>query len=148
MPITDLTGYTWVANNILNISSSFNYSINFYSSNNSFSSIDCDYYIDDDIPSGYFSYFIVGSMYDPAYSIASAIWFDDDYKVITFSGGTDVTNSTLIAWLEANGTLTAPAPQPSTSISIGNLSLAKSFIGNTEVSKIFLGDIKLYEKSN
>ena len=41
-------------------------------------------------------------------------WLVTPPLVVEFTGGTDVTNATLIAWLEANGTLTAPTPTANT----------------------------------
>lgn len=35
-------------------------------------------------------------------------WVDNDYKTITITGGEDVTNTTLIDWLQANATLQTP----------------------------------------
>lgn len=33
-------------------------------------------------------------------------WISDTYKTIQITGGADATNTTLIEWLQANGTLT------------------------------------------
>jgi len=153
---SDLTGYTWVANNSLNLPySNITFSNIIFTSNSlQYSSIvffadlqeDLD---DDEYYELWFSYdntwvynYVDGTSLIPS----SEAWSNNNFKTIQFIGGQDATNSTLIAWLEANGTLTAPQPVVTPNISIGNLSLAKSFIGNVEVSKIFFGNVKLYEK--
>lgn len=151
MAVTDLTGYTWVGNPSVNTSN--------FSDNTIFN---IDFYTPSDVISYYygFRFFDSNNDGDPAnalqYIISSnnyfgvlynGVWTNNAYKTIEITGGTDATNATLIAWLEANGTLTAPAPQPSASISIGNLSLAKAFIGNSEVSKIYYGDTLVYEST-
>ena len=118
MPITDLTGCVWVANNNISASNSYTtYSINFSNNNISGSNVK--------IPLANYSYGKVFSSgvnsntFNDLCLNSSNQWIiynnDDEYVVetigtleITITGGTDVTNATLIAWLEENGTLTAP----------------------------------------
>lgn len=156
MPITDLTGTKWVLTGFsydAYNSDSWGFGVDFVSNNINFSSIGFDYsYMPPDPPyfdgdaSGSLTYYgnnnsVTVSTID--LSSDGYAYVDSDYQTIEITGGTDATNQDLIDWLQANATQVI---EPSASISIGNLSLAKSFIGNTEVSKIFLGDIKLYEK--
>lgn len=107
MAVTDLTGYTWVGNNSLNITSSYGV---FY--------IDCS--CNDITEGGSYQGLAIGYKYS-AYmgggdfisgSNAFLLGQFDSGSIagytITFTGGTDATNSTLISWLESNGTLTAP----------------------------------------
>lgn len=124
MAITDLTGCVWVANNNITASNSYTtYNINFSNNNISGSNVK--------IPLANYDY---GKMFssevnnDAFYDLclnSSNQWiiYDNDkgYVVetigtleITITGGSDVTNATLIAWLEANGTLTAPQPTANT----------------------------------
>jgi len=141
---SDLTGYTWTGNSTLTMSLTDDiFNINFTNNDVNYSSFR---FVTSPVPDG--SLIFLNYDFTTVYQDygVGGFWFDDFYKTINITGGSDVTNSTLIAWLEENGTLTAPQPQPSASISIGNLSLAKSFIGDIEVSKIFLGNVKLYEK--
>lgn len=112
MAITDLTGYTWVGNNSISITTqdiaTYNINGEGHFLNNqgpfdgSFTSIQllrstdpnaAVLYCDNDIV--YFSW-----------------WSGPEPFTISFTGGTDATNSTLIAWLEANGTLTLTPPEP------------------------------------
>ena len=101
MPITDLTGTKWVGNDIIIVPFGVStYNINFTSNNADFSSI------------------TMNGMQDPLiqYNSTSPIpanayndgWTNEAYKTIQITGGTDATNSTLIQWLQDNGTLTAP----------------------------------------
>lgn len=141
MAITDLTGCVWVANNNISASNSYTtYSINFSNNNISGSNVK--------IPLANYSYGKVFSngvndnTFNDLCLNSSNQWIiynnDDEYVVetigtleITITGGTDVTNATLIAWLEANGTLTAPQPIANTytithnltNVSKGNITL-------------------------
>lgn len=95
MAVTDLTSTTWVLNDNIDIptssASSFSYSIDFVSNNNSYSSI----------RSGSRNY---GTLYYGSTIVYSTYeWSDTAYKTISITGGTDATNASAIAWLEANG---------------------------------------------
>lgn len=98
MAITDLTGYTWVGNETITLSPTGTYNI-------IFGTTDGNFYQALVIQSGKFgsnlSYFSLGTV--TAYRGG---WTSEVYRTIEITGGTDATNPTLIAWLEANGTLT------------------------------------------
>ena len=140
MPISDLTGYTWVGNNDGGITVDLpetenGYQINFTSNNTTFSSIN--------------SWLARGRiLYGADIVYSGGSWANQAYRTIEITGGTDATNSTLISWLEANGTLTSPSPTPSSNkISIGNLNIENITLGNANV-KVYLGNIELYDGTN
>lgn len=107
MAITDLTGYTWVGNETVNVNivNYQIYSINFTSNQTSFT-----YFVYEDIglpkhPDIYIRY----EESDEATAVlamSSGGWISDVYRTIQITGGTDATNPDLIAWFEDNGTLT------------------------------------------
>lgn len=107
MAVTNLTGYTWVGNSSLTISSSVSYSINgngyFYEHqgqfDGTFNSIVLQPGVLDEVPA---------SMKLDNSLVWVHGWDGPQPFTIEFTGGTDATNANLIAWLEANGTLTAP----------------------------------------
>ena len=98
--ITDLTGCTWVGNNSINVNTLFSYSISFTSYETQYISLS--------VISDHIGNILV---YDIDWAYGSDVWFNEDWKTIQITGGTDATNAALIAWLESNGTLTAPQPQ-------------------------------------
>lgn len=151
MPITDLTGYTWLGNNSLDLTN-VNYetfNINFTSNSFTLHSL----YFHDSSKDTYMYYY---TGYDtngdqkPAYQVSLGGWTNSTYKTIQITGGTDATNSTLIAWLGENGTLTAPAPTPTgvNKLKIGGKTVIKKMIGNKEVIKEVVNGIVVYEKSS
>lgn len=104
MAITDLTGYTWTAHNLLTFSTSAlddPLQVSFTDANGAnyyyiqaFSAVESLFYCTDpDDP------------WLSSVSVYSSMWMDPNYKTITFTGGPGVTNSALISWLEANGDL-------------------------------------------
>lgn len=140
MAITDLTGYTWVGND--NLLSTIGYADGYYSliftSNNiSYSTLN----ISVSEPPQRISY--DSTRVWGGYSSSS--WSNTAYKTIEITGGTDATNATLISWLEANGTLTAPVVT-SGSMHIGTSNISNMSIGNTEILKVYLGQDLVYEK--
>lgn len=96
MAITDLTGYTWVANNTLFFEIRRTYAVNFYDvSTNSYTQM------------AWFMWspnFLLHYDSDAVYGNGS--WRNEADKTITITGGADATNPDLISLLEANGTLT------------------------------------------
>ena len=115
--ITDLTGYTWVGNNVITTApdgwsfsdpdaNAADYWLNFVCNNINFSYFnvkDADYSLVG------ISYGVsLPSNVTQVYKGDQNIWVQQVYKTIQITGGVDATNSTLIAWLQANGTLTAP----------------------------------------
>ena len=112
MAITDLTGYTWVGNETLSsVGSPFTWmnsstdqlSLSFTSNGNNYTAFG-NYFISQPIKSQFIGY---DSTKAYCYVVG---WMDEAYKTILITGGSDVTNTTLISWLEANGTLIPPAP--------------------------------------
>lgn len=81
--------------------------------------------------------FMVNSANEPAYNVE---YFN---RIIEITGGTDVTNVTLIAWLEANATQII---ESTGSTYIGSTPLDKCYVGSNEVQKIYVGDELVYEK--
>ena len=80
------------------------------------------------------------------------VWFSDidggeysaegDYEEFYITGGTDVTNAQLIAWIEANA---VQVEEPTGgSISIGSSAIGKAYVGTSEVASIWLGDKQVY----
>lgn len=124
MPITDLTGCVWVANNNITASNSYTtYNINF--SNNNISGNNVKIPLANYNYGKVFSSGVNDNTFNDLCLNSSNQWIiynnDDEAVVetigtleITITGGSDVTNATLIAWLEANGTLTAPQPTANT----------------------------------
>jgi len=122
--ITDLTGTIWILNDIINDSSS-NFNITFTSNSRTFYILNFESWDDDVV---YFqngtnslkylwslSYYVqsAGSWDTPAvYDGDDDTWkiSTNKYKTIEITGGTDVTNTTLISWLETNATQVPPFP--------------------------------------
>lgn len=112
MAVTDLTGYTWTANNSIDLTTiSFNatFNITFNSGVNSFIGFRFYDHTADEDYNTQLAY--EGSDGSNVFDYLSNTWYHDWAKTIQITGGTDATNSTLIAWLESNGTLTPPAPE-------------------------------------
>lgn len=122
MPITDLTGYTWVGNSTVLWEGPVSYNVNFIikdMDNEEYNFVTFDF-----IGSSKFYAIQGNNSYDIApMDITTTLTFNSYISSITFAGGTDATNSTLIAWLEANGTLTAPSPQVQAISSFNTISL-------------------------
>ena len=101
MAVTDLTGTTWVINTRpygTSISlGSINASINFTSNNTNYSRIFIP--IEDDLVDG-----TEVLLYDNQQAYRNRAWYNEAYKTISITGGTDATNTNLINWLEANAT--------------------------------------------
>ena len=62
--------------------------------------------------------------------------------IITITGGTDVTNASLIAWLEANAV--QQVSPTDNKIFIGSNSIDKAYFGSTEIQSMYLGNTKIY----
>jgi len=96
MPITDLTGTTWVWNNHIDQygSTPTTWHVNFLSNSLTFSSLTDN--MDDDSTMQYGS--------TSVYNTDTDVWTNQAYKTIEFTGGSHITASDLISWLEANAT--------------------------------------------
>lgn len=102
MAVTNLTGYEWYGNNTVSVSSTIDATnIEFYDAWGM-------NYTGLRVEEALITYYI-GTTEVEVYNDG---WNDPDAQEITFTGGDDVTNTNLIAWLEANGTLTAPVQTP------------------------------------
>lgn len=124
MPITDLTGYTWVGNGYSSIESSGattlgEWAINFVSNGNNYTEFSYDGTAYPEDP--------VDLWFNNTLVCTDTGWVNEAYKTIVITGGDDVTNEDLISWLENTGTLTAPAP------SISDLTGTKWLINLTPV---------------
>ena len=102
MAVTDLTGYTWVGNEVLT-GDYVGGQVNFSSNNEDFAVF------------GYAGTLRYGPIEEPSSPLtvwtSNGGWSNEAYKTIQIIGGPDATNATLISWLESNGTLTAPQSQ-------------------------------------
>ena len=105
MAITDLTNTKWQLNEILYWDQSFNANINFISNSTEFNSIsfegntnfssEGDLILFDSV-NMYYSYLNI-------YDGQTSEWESgENYRIIYITGGQDVTNSTLINWLQEN----------------------------------------------
>lgn len=82
----------------------------------------------------------------------NAVWTDDspsywlfDFKTIEIIDGADVTDASLIAWLEAHADqIIEPTIPP---LSIGTKNITDGYVGNKRVVSMYLGNIKIYEAS-
>lgn len=138
MAVTDLTGTKWVFNS--SITATAGYGI---------FSLEAE---DTDVGSGVWTTLYVG--YNTAWSerptpVANVVqWMPYIARPtgeFTITGGTDVTNSLLISWLEANATQII---ETTSSTYIGSSPLDKCYVGSDEVQKIYVGDELVYEKKS
>lgn len=88
-----------------------------------------------------YEYWYVGSYTTPVTSLTM-----DQYATvyIRITGGTDATNSTLIAWFEANGTQIIQTITQN--ISYGSSTMTNSWWGTNSVSKMYWGDTLVWER--
>ena len=96
MAVSDLTGTTWLFKEPTDwTNNTYSYSINFTSNNQNFTTM----WADDD---GGFAY---GELnYNNTQVTQWPSFVNQAYRTISITGGTDVTNSSLISWLETNAT--------------------------------------------
>lgn len=101
MAITDLTGTKWLFNETLISSSEFSYSIDFkdLTDENLYDALNHQIVQMMEMEYNWLNY----SNQD-VYDFSTSTWINDVYKTIEITGGTDVTNATLISWLERNAT--------------------------------------------
>lgn len=104
MSVQDLTNTTWVFKSEEEITiggegNVITYNISFTSNNKSYIKMQ----MVNDMGDRFIDYFYGSgsAQYDSAFV---GDWTDNSYKTINITGGTDVTNATLISWLEANAT--------------------------------------------
>jgi len=84
----------------------YTYDLSFTSNNTSFVQFGIVYDIGSDMGDGPdnqgLDYYYDELSSDRVYNSRNDTWSNNAYKTITITGGTDATNATLIAWLEAN----------------------------------------------
>ena len=116
--LSDLTGTKWVFNDNLTIRSETEYAINFNANNHLFVLLVKGYGNDygDGLTYGDGTEYI--SVYHKEYS--TYLWLTE-YKTIEITGGSDVTNSDLIAWLQSNASQIIEPTNPTLTLS-GDLS--------------------------
>lgn len=105
MAVSDLTNTTWVINDTEQFLSDeptvvFTANITFTSNGNTYTSLHTTYTqsVTDDYTIYYNNTLVADFVYDEGWGW----WEDQAYRTIEITGGTDVTNATLISWLEAN----------------------------------------------
>jgi hypothetical protein len=112
MLISDLTGTTWTINSSVTATSG-----QFRSSNIAFTVNYGDEW--NEIRIGYYAYhhdLVASADRACGFNVTVGFYFNLENTTITFTGGTDATNSTLISWLEANATNVTPEPTPTENI--------------------------------
>lgn len=123
MPISDLTNTTWVLNSSVSWWSSIDFSskwfyIDFTSNNNNYNELDFDSFNGEDENGEFFQQYLVyrnNITHNDAYVFYEISpytdeilhfnpynYYNDAYRTITITGGTDATNTDLINWLSAN----------------------------------------------
>ena len=153
--ISDLTNTTWIINNSPDVQVTMSeeiYNISFNSNNTSFVKFGIVYDIGSDTGDGPLNqglnYYYDSYSSDKVYNSRTNIWNNDAYKTIEITGGTDVTNATLISWLEANATNITPEPSGTNHTHLGSLSIIKKHFGDLEVIKETLNGVTIYEKGS
>lgn len=133
MAITDLTGYQWFGNDTLSITSA-TYNVSFTS----------------DLGNDFVRFVLTSSRiprrngldyvsYSAGmYTAYESGWKNQNARTVVFTGGADATNSTLIAWLEANGTLTNLHPKASVEAEYNNTTIVE-FEAAPPVSVLYNG---------
>jgi hypothetical protein len=98
MAVTNLTGYTWVGVEGVNSGLDGEFNLNFTSNGNNYTLFKLVKELT----------YIRTIIYNSTDVYSYGEW-NEAYKTIIITGGDDVTDATLISWLENNGTLTPPA---------------------------------------
>ena len=104
--INNLTNTTWYLNGYLNINLDYNYSISFTNNNNNYSHFGIGKDINGNQRTNrlYYDSTLVFNGY------SGDDWISNNYRIITITGGNDVTNSNLINWLNDNAENQTPTP--------------------------------------
>lgn len=105
--LTDLTGTSWYFNEILdctNLISELVYDITFVSNNTSNNSLEYILFTNSCDELAFQSSGIIYVYPTPFPGIISEGWANEAYRTISITGGTDATNTDLIAWIQANAT--------------------------------------------
>lgn len=104
MAVTNLTGTKWVFNSNIDVSSNFEYNINFTSGNDIFDSIICDYNSSPMSASLSYRSQFLGKDIIVYNRLDSFSWDNNDDKTINIIDGEDVSNTDLISYLNNNAT--------------------------------------------
>lgn len=144
MAVSDLTNTTWYFNRYFrNIpSSSLTYNINFTSNNNSYTSLYLNM-----INYNYGHYTLNYNSTQVYYcndDLGEDSWTDEIYRTFTITGGTDVTNASLIAFLELNATQQSGSTAKT---QVGTSTIAKKMFGTTPIAKEVVNGVTVYEAS-
>lgn len=93
--VTDLTNTTWQLNKNVDVQKDFEFKVDFISDGHDFTSLGTDKYL----------LYYRSLNYDgtPIYDTYTQVWHKKSRGILTFMGGADITNPTLIDWLYANG---------------------------------------------
>lgn len=138
MAVTDLTNTIWEFDETLIFTDSGNYNINFVSNSVTNVAISFIYFSrQGDIVRTINYSGVSNDVYD-----LSTGWLAEAYRTIEITGGTDVTNATLISWLEANATQILPTAKTV----INGLTPIKKMFGTTEIVKEVVNGVTVYEK--
>ena len=107
--ITDLTGTTWILNETISSSNTFEYQdISFTSNNTNFNLLVWQNSGEIPLPGVYpgLNYGTAPDMlYEYIYNSSTNEWADETYRTISITGRPDATSTTLINWFKANATL-------------------------------------------
>ena len=142
MAISDLTGTTWVFNDSISagVAGSDYWYINIEIDAHSSSPFDCMRW-------HFGEYLELGSLQQTVYYNG---WINTNYKTWTITGGTDATNSTLIAWFEANATQIEPEPPTPTTVQnlyFGSAKMVDSYWGASKIAQIYYGNTLVWENT-
>lgn len=130
MAISDLTGTTWVLNSTTaNPSSTIFATLNFSSNSQSFVALTVYDDMDAEQTIAY-----RGQGADFPILVYEWGWSSEAYRTISITGGTDVTNATFIAWLEANAEQQQPTV-PDVAISYAGAVIASLTDSGTKTLK-------------
>ena len=151
MAVSDLTNTTWVFNSSIDLSTTgvtpivegeVQYkSITFTSNNRNYVKLIVG--STNGVRWNVFAYGYEGFSADDVYM--SGYWTDEAFRTIEITGGTDVTNASLISWLEANAT---QQTTPTGKTQIGNRAITKKTFGTREITKEVVNGVTIYEKAS
>lgn len=138
MAVTDLTGTTWVINEQPSVDVNFSYNINFtaiISVETSFNIFEVNNSVSRPIRG--LRYHDPQSGYITAYSTFAIAWVSESARTISITGGTDVANTNLIAWLEANATQVVNETYITSDIDLTSVANAIRTKGGTSASLVY-----------
>jgi len=138
--ISDLTGTKWLINNNPHVDAETGeFYFNFNSNSIAFTGIYIGYNGQLDPTDNSLLY-----AYSSPMHVFDGSWENQAYRTIEITGGTDVTNSTLINWLQSNAT---QITEPANTFSFGNLPIENMYFGTQQVQKIYFGSALVWESA-